>query len=342
MRNVCCCIRSEIVRRVLTFLLLVVSSLLWLLGAADPESMAYGDAHDSLKILCIGNSFTQDAMAYLPMVLSESLPETEVTVGVLHTSDSTLETHLQWIDEDKKYKVFNFWGPDRKAWRHFIKDKTVTLKRALELRDWDIITIQGNHMYVMSDEGNGQMLAEAARLSYWLRYNATKPFVLMWLEWVGRPVGELSADEMASKIQNASVRAQSQLDIDAVVPIGDAFQTARQDEVLRTIGTGPSGYLMYKDNVHMQAGLPALLASYTTAAAILHYYGLGVECIERSTWVPTNENVVKIRANNEEGTTFTHGLPEGVTPENVALAKKIARESVLNWPVSPRFMLTER
>lgn len=329
-------------RRKLTCALLIMSSLLWILGAVGPESKAYGDAPDSLKILCIGNSFTQDTMAYLPMVLRESLPETAVTVGVLHTSSSTLENHLQWIQEDTKYRAFDFWRPDRNAWKRFYSDKSVTLKRALELRDWDIITIQGNCENVLSDEGNGQMLAEAARLSYWLRYNATKPFVLMWLEWVGRPVGELSADEMVSKIQNASVRAQSQLDIDAVVPIGDAFQTARQDEVLRTIGTGPSGYLMYKDNVHMQAGLPALLASYTTAAAILHYYGLDVECIERSTWVPTNENVVKIRANNEEGTTFTHGLPEGVTPENVALAKKIARESVLNWPVSPRFMLTER
>lgn len=35
-----------------------------------------------------------------------------------------------------------------------------------------------------------------------------------------------------------------------------------KDEVLRTIGTGLSGYLTDQDNIHIQAGLPALLASY--------------------------------------------------------------------------------
>ena len=38
-----------------------------------------------------------------------------------------------------------------------------------------------------------------------------------------------------------------------------------KDEVLRTIDTGLSGYLTDQDNIHIQAGLPALLASYTTA-----------------------------------------------------------------------------
>lgn len=316
--------------------LLVMSALLWMPGAAGAEGKAYGDAPDSLKILCVGNSFTQDTMAYLPVVLRESMPETEVTVGVLHTSNATLSNHLLWIGESTKYRAFDFWRPDRNAWKRFYSDKSVTLKRALELRDWDIITIQGSYANMESDEGIEHMLAEAARLSGWLRYNAQKPFALMWLEWVGRPFGEHSADEMAQKIHNASVRAQSELDIAAVIPVGDAFQIAREDEALRKIGTGPSGNLMYRDNVHMQAGLPALLASYTAAAAILHHYGLDVERIENAVWIPTEENVVKIRANNEEGSTFTHGFPEGVTAQNVALAKKIAAESVLNWTVSRR------
>ena len=316
-------------RRRMICALLVLVSLFSMLGAAGPESA--GTAPESLKILCIGNSFTQDAMAYLPRVLREMMPETEITVGILHTSNATLEKHMQWIKEGATYHAFDFWRSDREAWKRFYTDKSVTLKRALELRDWDLITIQGVSLDVLSDEATEKMIADAGRLTDWLKYSAQKPFTLMWLEWIGRPEGELSADVMAQKIHDATVYAAPRMHVDAVVPIGDAFQIARQDEVLRTIGTGPSGYLMYQDNVHMQAGLPSLLAAYTTAAAILRYYGLDAERIERSTWIPTDENVVKIKANNEEGGTFTHGLPEGVTAENVALAKKIAVESVNNF-----------
>ena len=188
----------------------------------------------------------------------------------------------------------------------------------------------------MSDEAREQLFANTSRLTEWLRQHAQKPVALMWIERVGIQKESMSPDEIAARLQDAAIYAESELDIDAVIPIGDAFQIARENVALRKIGTSPVGNLLYKDNAHLQAGLPSLLATYTTAAAILQYYGLDAECIERSTWVPTNENVVKIRVNNVEGATFTHGLPEGVTPENVALAKKIAIESVLNWPSSPR------
>ena len=311
--------------------LIILCVLLAMLGAAAPDSQTTREAPESLKVLCIGNSFTQDIMAYLPMVLRESLPETEVTVGLLHTSSATLANHLQWIDEGRKYHAFLFWRPDRNAWKRFYSEKSVSLERALELRDWDVISFHGVCDDILSDEAREQMFADAARLTEWLRQHAQKPVVLMWIERVGIQKESLPPDEIAARLRDAAIRAEAELDIDAVIPIGDSFQIARENEELRKIGTSPAGNLLYMDNAHLQAGLPDLLASYTAAAAILHYYGLDVERIERSTWVPTNESVVEIRANNEEGSTVTHGFPDGVTPENVALAKKIAAESVLRF-----------
>ena len=88
---------------------------------------------------------------------------------------------------------------------------------------------------------------------------------------------------------------------------------------------------MYIDNVHMQAGLPSLLAAYTTAAAVLRYYGMDSSALEYSMWTPSLENAMKINATNAEGSTFTHGFPDGVTAANIALAKQIAIDSVNNF-----------
>lgn len=322
---------AKIMFRKLTCTLLAINVLFGMLVTASPKSEASGETPDSLKILCIGNSFNQDTMAYLPPVLREILPDTELTVGVLHTSSATIGDHIRWNDEDKKYHIFDYWGPESDAWSRLPGRKSKSLKEALALADWDIITMQGVSSDVLSDAGIEQMTADAERLSEWLRRSAQKPFALMWFEWIGRPEGNLSADQMAVKVRDAAVYAEKKLDIDAVIPVGDAFQIARGYESLRTIGSAPYGNLLYEDNVHMQAGLPALLASYTTAAAILRYYGMDVRYIERSSWVPNNDNVLAINANNEEGKSFTHGFPYGVTAENVALAKVIAADSVINF-----------
>ena len=311
--------------------LLVLSFVFLALGAADPQGETSEDKSDTLKILCIGNSFNQDTMAYFPPVMREILPGTRIACGVLESSGATLANHLEWLGDGTDYSMFDLWMPKENAWKRFTGSKAKSLSEVLALTEWDIITIQGVSRDVLSDEEMEKMTADAQQLIEQLRAQAKKPFALMWFEWIGRPEGNYTSDQMAEKIRTASLYVQSKLDIDAVIPVGDAFQAARADERLRSIGSSPDGNLMYIDNVHMQAGLPSLLAAYTTAAAVLRYYGMDSSALEYSMWTPSLENAMKINATNAEGSTFTHGFPDGVTAANIALAKQIAIDSVNNF-----------
>lgn len=313
----------RIKRLLLTFIIVVVViiSALGILDIAKDKS---------IKILCIGNSFNQDTMAYLPRILSEVLPDVAFTYGTCYTGSAEIKDHINWFYENKVYTVFNYYDQPYDYWRRYTGRKARTLSQILEKQDWDIITIQGNSADVLTESDVNAMIADAKNLKTILKSNTRKSFDLVWFEWVSRPMGELSDSEMYDLIQSASLKAAKELKIKTVIPVGSAFQNARQVPILAELGDSPQGNLLYSDNIHMQAGIPSLLAAYTTAAAILDKLGYDPELIMNSTWVPTDENVKQLRATRGNGGGMTHGYLTGITDENIYSIKLIAINTVKN------------
>ncbi len=82
-----------------------------------------------IKILCIGNSFSQDATAYMEMFSKE------VFVRNLYIGGCSLETHCSLLENEESEYAYQQNGQSVLA-------KKVSLKQALNFEEWDYITVQ--------------------------------------------------------------------------------------------------------------------------------------------------------------------------------------------------------
>ena len=94
----------------------------------------------SLKILAIGNSFSNNALTYLPIIAKE-LGIEEIVIGKLYRGSCTVERH--WTDAQKgaDYESFQVNTTFDANWTTYPSGQR-SLIYALKLCDWDIITFQ--------------------------------------------------------------------------------------------------------------------------------------------------------------------------------------------------------
>ena len=277
-----------------------------------------------LKILCVGNSFNQDVIAYLPPVLRGAVPEAEITCGVLYIGSGKLTDHIRMFREDIPYTCFYYWSEGASSWKWYAGPEAKTLRQVLHMEEWTVITMQGNTSDVLTKKGIDAMYASASELLGILRKEAGYPFEPVWFEWPGRQHGLRTSSQMHALVRAASAEIPARTQIKTVVPVGTAIQTAREDPDLSGIGSSPEGALMFSDNMHLQAGLPALLSAYTTAAGILAMEGMDPAAVRNAAFVPTRENALAIRATNGRQGGMTHGDPDGVTDRTIRIAAEIA------------------
>ncbi|MDR1891562.1 MAG: DUF4886 domain-containing protein [Oscillospiraceae bacterium] len=85
-----------------------------------------------IRILAVGNSFSQDALAYLTGIAESG--GTEIETGNLFIGGCALRAHWNNAKEDLSYYDYEING---KSTGQFL-----SLNRALQLNDWDIVTFQ--------------------------------------------------------------------------------------------------------------------------------------------------------------------------------------------------------
>ena len=311
----------------------------------------------TLNILVIGNSFSQDSFAYLPPVLNEILHDYSITYGVAYSAGTELPEQVKWkinkeITEEEAaegasiyYNFFNYWEPGATKWTRETKK---TIEDVVARKKWDIIYLQPGGAQKNDGEIRTNIINPGRTILNWLQERNGGPFSLM----MGNHLAV--SDTSFANLCNGMVRAKQWLGICDFIPIGTAIQNARtnaewaklEGQGIGTAGakTAPikdkegniTGYktphpLLYKDCTHMQAGIPALIATYTIALKILEVVGESGRGIYDSSFVPTKENCVAIGAGSESGgTKMTHGDPRGVTAENIKLAQEYAVLAVNN------------
>ena len=103
---------------------------------AEPTETTAPAPSGSLKILAIGNSFSQDAMHMLYEIATKE-GYTEVVLGNLYDGGCTLEEHAQYIAENQTAYTFQYNNSG--AWD---SRKAYTFLAGLQAEQWDIITLQ--------------------------------------------------------------------------------------------------------------------------------------------------------------------------------------------------------
>ena len=117
----------------------------------------------SIKILAIGNSFSEDATQYLWDIMHDAGIE-EVVIGNLYIGGCSIDTH--WNNMSNNYGAYTFYYNNSGTWE---KQTSKTVLHALQLEDWDYITVQ----QVSQDSGNPQTLGNLQNVLDYVNANKT-------------------------------------------------------------------------------------------------------------------------------------------------------------------------
>lgn len=185
---------------------------------------------NSLKILCIGNSFTEDATNRLPKII-ETCSLSNICIGHLIAGGASLKQYYDSYMNNSAIGIYQVTD-DQLKWRTV--SKNFTMKQALQYADWDIITFQ-------------QVSYEAGRFQTYQPYLSnlidiaknecvnSKPIFVWQMPWSfasgckDEIFGRYKYNQlrMYNNITAATKVMMSQSDIDIVVPIGTAIQNLR-------------------------------------------------------------------------------------------------------------------
>ena len=175
-----------------------------------------------IKVLAIGNSFTENTTRYLPDIARAA--GCELTLGKATIGGSPLATH--WANALLAEK--NPADPKAKAYSY--NGKPVTLKEMLVAQNWDVITLQHHSM----DSSKVETYRPFAReLRDYIRKYAPRARVVLHQTWAYREddpafkTGFTQAD-MRRRLRSAYQTIADELGAE-ILPVGDAFENARLD-----------------------------------------------------------------------------------------------------------------
>ena len=184
---------------------------------------------DTLRILAVGNSFSDDGTEYLPGLL-EAAGIHNVIVARLYIGGCTLERHCKEYAEGTANYIY--YKSAKNQW--VTVSRNATLLDGLKDEPWDIITIQ----QASDDSGIYSTYSEGIpKLVSIIRKEAPNPrATIVWhMTWAyasnsdHRAFPRYGSDQqnMYEAIKTCVVRMQAQFDIPVVIPSGEAVQLAR-------------------------------------------------------------------------------------------------------------------
>ena len=251
---------------------------------------SYAANKDTVKVLAIGNSFSEDAIEQhlSALVRAEGL---NVIICNMYIGGCSIDRHVENLRGNKpeyRYRKFDVDGKMTEAWGY-------TLEKVLAEEDWDYVSLQ----QVSQSSGMPESYALLPELVEFVKARIPEDAVLMFHQtWAYAPKsnhgGFKNYDNDQTKMYNAIVSTVKQeapkVGIKLIVPSGTAIQNAR---------TSSLGKDLTRDGFHLSFVHGRYIASCTWLEAVL-----GV---------------------NPIGNSY---CPEGMTPEECRLAQKAAHKAV--------------
>ena len=247
---------------------------------------------DTLKVLAIGNSFSEDAIEQHLSALARA-EGLNVIICNMYIGGCSIDRHVENLRGNKaeyRYRKFDVDGKMTEKWNY-------TLETVLAEEDWDYVSLQ----QVSQSSGLPESYALLPELVEYVKARVPEDAVLMFHQtWAYAPKSDhggfknYGRDQM--KMYNAIVNTVNQeapkVGIKLIIPSGTAIQNAR---------TSSLGNDLTRDGFHLSFAHGRYIASCTWLEAVL-----GV---------------------NPIGNTY---CPEGMTPEECKIAQKAAHKAVKN------------
>ena len=184
---------------------------------------------DTLRILAVGNSFSDDGTEYLPALL-EAAGIHNVIVARLYIGGCSLERHCREYSEGKADYIY--YKSTRNAWTTVSKNATIL--DGLKDEPWDIITVQE----VSNNSGTYETYRKwAPQLISIIRKEATNPRAsIVWhMTWAYASNSDHGAFKLYGRDQKTMYEAivdcvgnaSKDFNVPVVIPSGIAVQLAR-------------------------------------------------------------------------------------------------------------------
>lgn len=214
-----------------------------------------------MKILAIGNSFSQDATAWLEQIALSS-GKSAMVRNVFYPGCS-LKEHCEFFERGNR-------AYDYECNAQSLDYRKYSLDEILKKEPWDIITFQQNSANAGTIESYEPYLTQLMQnvrdfcpnSKFWLHRIWAYDYNCEWNEFnnYGR-----NRDEMFEKIYYATehIAAKHQL---SIIPVGDYIQSARKLEIFDT----DNGEPLYRDRAHLSFGAGRYLAGLIWFRYVLH------------------------------------------------------------------------
>ena len=245
---------------------------------------------DTVKVLAIGNSFSEDAIEQHLSALARA-EGLNVIICNMYIGGCSIERHVDNLRNNKpeyRYRKFDVDGKMTEKWNY-------RLETVLAEEDWDYVSLQ----QVSQSSGMPESYVLLPELVEYVKARVPEDAVLMFHQtWAYAPKsnhgGFVNYDRDQMKMYNAIVNTVNQeapkVGIKLIVPSGTAIQNAR---------TSALGTDLTRDGFHLSFTHGRYIASCTWLEAVL-----GV---------------------NPVGNKY---CPEGLTAEECKLAQKAAHKAV--------------
>jgi len=212
-----------------------------------------------LKILTIGNSFSDDATEWLYDIAKSA--GAKIIVGNLSIGGQSLQGHMAQATGDIASYTYHKYSDTGKT--HTGSKK---MSEGLVDEAWDIITLQ----QVSNDSGKYATFQPYLNdLIAYIKTKVTNPtkvkFALhrTWAYAVGSSHGafpDYGSNQMTmyTAISDAYLKAMKETDIGIVIPSGTAIQNARSSTYLKAVGDD-----LTRDSYHLDLGMGRYIAGLT-------------------------------------------------------------------------------
>lgn len=285
----------------------------------DLEVLRKGTPNDidtHIKVLCIGNSFSQDSVSYMPYILRGLANNVKLTLGISYVGGAGIDDYITLFGNDSATVTFNKLPYNSDAW---INTANQTFKSILEAEDWDVVTFQQKSTEQEDWTHFGTLNTLIDDVVGYLATTHGKSVRVGWLMPQIRLNGS-TASSYANMIECVK-KVLETTPCSFVIPCGTAIQLARQNDTIKDLGDGGG---LTKDGAHLQEGLPCLISAYVTTIKVLGFIGLEYKSILGEQTRPTQEWITAKAIPGQNGTSV------GVTDANCYIAQQIATEAIKN------------
>lgn len=231
-------------KKIISFTLGIVSLFLLAIPATAKQ-------HDdgTLRILAIGNSFSDDGMEHLPALL-ENLGIKSVELARLYVGGCTLQQHVGFHDRNEAPYIFYHSKAGENRWT---QQHPVSLQHALAMGEWDIITLQQASGVSGIYDSYIPYLGELLEIVHKAQPHAEVVWHMTWAYSTNSQHGEFpnydrDQQKMFRLIQDCVHRLKKDYHIKTIIPSGTAIQSLRLSE----INNAPMDFT--RDGYHMDYG----------------------------------------------------------------------------------------